>query len=120
MMSSLDLTRVVVVGTSCAGTNGTSCASPSRSASWYSDLPGFRLQHRTNPARRWLLEIVGFWTPEDVARKLARYRSARLVNLILCIDEARNCAAADFPSNARVVRFRRWVNPVSMLRLVSD
>jgi uncharacterized protein len=83
-------------------------------------FPDFALQHRINPARRWLLEIVGFWTPEYVARKLARYRSARLANLILCIDEARNCAAVDLPSNARVVRFRRRVDPASILRLVSD
>ena len=55
-------------------------------------FPDFALQCRANPARRWLLEIVGFWTPEYVARKLARYRSARLSNLILCIDEERNCA----------------------------
>ena len=82
-------------------------------------FPDFALLHRTNPARRWLLEIVGFWTPEYVARKLARYRSARLANLILCVDEERNCAAADFPTNARVIRFRRRVDPASVLRLVN-
>src|SRR5262249_17868187 len=82
-------------------------------------FPDFALQHRTNPARRWLLEIVGFWTPDYVARKLARYRSARLVNLILCLDEERNCAAADLTSTAYVVRFRRWVDPASVLHLVS-
>ena len=82
-------------------------------------FPDFALQHRTDPAQRWLLEIVGFWTPDYVARKLARYRSARLVNLILCIDEERNCAAADLPSNARVIRFRRRVDPATVLQLVS-
>ncbi|MGH7374445.1 MAG: DUF790 family protein, partial [Candidatus Rokuibacteriota bacterium] len=61
-------------------------------------FPDFALQHRSNPARRWLLEIVGFWTPDYVARKLASYRSARLSNLILCIDESRNCAEADLPA----------------------
>ena len=50
-------------------------------------FPDFALQHRSDPTRRWLLEIVGFWTPDYVARKLALYRSARLSNLILCIDE---------------------------------
>jgi predicted nuclease of restriction endonuclease-like RecB superfamily len=81
-------------------------------------FPDFALQCRANPARRWLLEIVGFWTPEYVARKLARYRSARLSNLILCIDEERNCASADLPASARVVRFRRRVDPAAVLRLV--
>jgi uncharacterized protein len=72
-------------------------------------FPDFVLQHRSDPARRWLLEIVGFWTADYVARKLALYRSARLSNLILCSDEQRNCAEADLPSGARVVRYRRRV-----------
>ena len=66
----------------------------------------------------WLLEIVGFWTPDYVARKLALYRSARLSNLILCIDEERNCAEADVPSGALVVRFRRRVDAAAVLRVV--
>jgi len=45
-------------------------------------FPDFALRHRSDLAREWLLEIVGFWTPDDVARKLALYRSAGLPNLI--------------------------------------
>jgi predicted nuclease of restriction endonuclease-like RecB superfamily len=81
-------------------------------------FPDFALECRANPARRWLLEIVGFWTPDYVARKLARYRSARLSNLILCIDEERNCTNADLPASARIVRFRRRVDPTAVLRLL--
>ena len=81
-------------------------------------FPDFALQHRSNPARRWLVEIMGFWTPEYVVRKLALYRSARLSNLILCIDEDRNCADADFPAGASVVRFRRRVDAATVLRVV--
>ena len=81
-------------------------------------FPDFALQLRSNPVRRWLLEIVGFWTPDHVARKLAQYRSARLSNLILCIDEDRNCAEADLPPGALVVRFRRRVDAAAVLRLV--
>jgi len=77
-------------------------------------FPDFALQHRSNPARRWLLEIVGFWTPDYVARKLALYRSAHLSNLILCIDEERT----DFPAGALVVRFRRRVDAAAVLRVV--
>jgi predicted nuclease of restriction endonuclease-like RecB superfamily len=58
---------------------------------------------------------MGFWTPEYVARKLALYRDARVANLILCIDEARNCAEADLPAGALVVRFRRRVDPAAVL-----
>ncbi len=81
-------------------------------------FPDFALQLRSNPARRWLLEIVGFWTPDYVANKLALYRRARLPNLILCIDDHRNCAEADLPSAALVVRFRRRVDAAAVLRLV--
>lgn len=81
-------------------------------------FPDFALHHRRDAARRWLLEIVGFWTPDYVARKLALYRSARLSNLILCVDESRNCAAADFPSAGLVVRFRRRVDAAAVLRLI--
>ena len=81
-------------------------------------FPDFALHHRHDAARRWLVEIVGFWTPDYVARKLALYRSARLSNLILCIHEARNCAAADLPPGALVVRFRRRLDAATVLRLV--
>lgn len=81
-------------------------------------FPDFALQHRSDPARRWLLEIVGYWTPDYVARKLERYRSARLPNLILCIDEHRNCADADLPPAALVITFRRRLDPAAVLRVL--
>ena len=81
-------------------------------------FPDFAVQHRSDPTRRWLLEIVGFWTPDYVERKLRLYRSARLSNLILCIDEGRNCAEADLPSGARVVRYRRRVDAAAVLRVI--
>jgi predicted nuclease of restriction endonuclease-like RecB superfamily len=83
-------------------------------------FPDFALQHRIHPERRWLLEIVGFWTPEYVARKLALYRRAGLANLILCIDEERRCAEADLPPAASVLRFRRRVDVDAVLRLIES
>ncbi|MGH6689697.1 MAG: DUF790 family protein [Gammaproteobacteria bacterium] len=81
-------------------------------------FPDFALRRRSDPGQRWLLEIVGFWTPDYVERKLALYQKARVANLILCIDEARSCAGADLPPGARVVRFRRRVDPVAVLAAV--
>jgi hypothetical protein len=81
-------------------------------------FPDFALQHRIQPERRWLLEIVGFWTPEYLARKLALYRRAGLANLILCIDEARGCTEGDLPREARVLRYRRKVDVRAVLRLI--
>lgn len=81
-------------------------------------FPDFALRQRSDPGQRWLLEIVGFWTPDYVARKLALYRRALVANLILCIDEARNCADADLPPGAKIVRFRRRVDPAAVLRAI--
>ncbi len=83
-------------------------------------FPDFALQHRSDPARRWLLEIVGFWTPDYVAKKLASYRKARVPQLILCLDEARNCAEADIPPGVLVVKFRRRVDPLAVLRAIGS
>ena len=82
-------------------------------------FPDFALQHRQEASRRWLLEIMGFWTPEYLRRKLAFYREARVANLILCIDEARACAEEDLPANAIILRFRRRVDAAAVLRVVT-
>jgi predicted nuclease of restriction endonuclease-like RecB superfamily len=79
-------------------------------------FPDFAIQRRGDPSQRWLLEIVGFWTPEYLSRKLAQLRAARLSNLILCLDESRNCGERDLPPGVPVVRFRRRIDPAAVLR----
>jgi predicted nuclease of restriction endonuclease-like RecB superfamily len=81
-------------------------------------FPDFALQHRYDASRRWLLEIVGFWTPDYVRRKLALYREARVTNLILCIDEARACDEESLPAGAVIVRFRRRVDAGAVRHLL--
>jgi len=79
-------------------------------------FPDFALQHRSDPARRWLLEIVGFWTPDyAAARKLGQYRRARIATLVLCIDERRNRADADLPPGALVIRSQHRLDPATVL-----
>jgi predicted nuclease of restriction endonuclease-like RecB superfamily len=82
-------------------------------------FPDFLLRHRTNPDRRFLLEIVGFWTRDYLERKLSALRKAALSNLILCIDEERNCAESEMPVGAMVVRFRRRIDPAAVLAVVN-
>jgi predicted nuclease of restriction endonuclease-like RecB superfamily len=82
-------------------------------------FPDFALVHRQDPARRWLLEIVGFWTADYVVRKLALYRSASLSNLILCIDQARNCATEALPVGAHVLEYRRRIDAAAVLRILN-
>jgi predicted nuclease of restriction endonuclease-like RecB superfamily len=79
-------------------------------------FPDFALQRRSDPSQRWLLEIVGFWTPEYLSRKLAQIRAARVPNLILCLDDSRNCGERDLPADVPVVRFRRRIDPAAVLR----
>jgi predicted nuclease of restriction endonuclease-like RecB superfamily len=81
-------------------------------------FPDFELLHRHDKARRWLLEIVGFWTPEYLRDKLAKLEAAKLQRLILCVDDARRCSEADLPSAARVLRYKSRIDVASLLALI--
>ncbi len=77
-------------------------------------FPDFALQPPGGD-ETFLVELVGFWTPAYLEEKLARYRRARLTNLVLCIDEDLGCADVDVPPQARVVPFRRRVDVARVL-----
>lgn len=80
-------------------------------------FPDFQLVHRHEPARRVWIELVGFWTPEYLTRKLAHLRAARLENLILCLDARRGCGGEAPPADARLVPFRGRVPAARVLEL---
>ena len=65
----------------------------------------------------WFVEIVGFWTAAYVDRKLARYRDAGIVHVILCIDETRGCA--DDAPPAQVVGFTKRVDAAAILARIA-
>ncbi|MGH9854439.1 MAG: DUF790 family protein, partial [Blastocatellia bacterium] len=48
-------------------------------------IPDFTLRDRSG--REVYLEIVGFWTPEYLSRKIAKVTAARLNNLILAVSK---------------------------------
>ncbi|MEM7200698.1 MAG: DUF790 family protein [Planctomycetota bacterium] len=81
-------------------------------------FPDFLLRHRDDPSRRWLLEIVGFWTADYLRKKLFRLRGARIANLILCVDATLRCSEDDLPEASRVVWFRKSIDPTHILRIV--
>ena len=81
-------------------------------------FPDFELVHRHQTGRRWLLEIVGFWTREYLADKLRRLRAAGIERIILCIDQERCCSDEELPPHACVVRYRGRVDPVSVLAII--
>ena len=80
-------------------------------------FPDFLLQHRHEPARRAWIEVVGFWTPDYLQRKLRQLRAAGLPNLILCVDEQLACAGQALPADARLITFRGRVPAERVLEL---
>jgi predicted nuclease of restriction endonuclease-like RecB superfamily len=80
-------------------------------------FPDFELVH-PGTGERWLLEIVGFWTPEYVARKLEQLRAARIERMIVCLDRERCCAEGALDAVGRVVHYRRWVDPRDVIAIV--
>jgi predicted nuclease of restriction endonuclease-like RecB superfamily len=78
-------------------------------------FPDFALIHRRDPSRRFLLEIVGFWTPEYLQEKLRKLRSIPHLPLVLCIDRSLNCGNSDLPPHARVIWFKKKIDPQAVL-----
>lgn len=80
-------------------------------------FPDFALVPRSDPTSRVLLEIVGFWTPDYLAKKIRRLRDANLSSLVLCVDDSLRCSdptAAGFEDD-RVVFFKRKIDPAAVL-----
>jgi predicted nuclease of restriction endonuclease-like RecB superfamily len=83
-------------------------------------FPDFELVHRHDPTRRCLLEIIGFWTPEYLAEKLRRLRAAGLERVILCVDARRRCSDDDLPEAAKIVRYKRRIDPREVLAMLQE
>lgn len=81
-------------------------------------FPDFALQHRHDPGRRWLLEVVGFWTRDYLEEKLRRLRAAGVANLIVCVDADRNVGRDDLPEGATLITFRRSIDPAAVLAVI--
>lgn len=78
-------------------------------------FPDFAAWHRGDPRRRWLVEIVGWWTPEYLAQKLSRLREAGVADLLLLVDADRAATATELVPDAMVVPFRRRVDAAAVL-----
>lgn len=71
-------------------------------------IPDFSFTHRRD-GRRALLEIVGFWHPDYLQRKLVKVRQAERRDLILLVYESVNVAEGAFEaaSAGEVLTFKR-------------
>jgi hypothetical protein len=83
-------------------------------------FPDFAVYHRRSPARRILIEIVGFWTPRYLKNKLERLRVAGMSDAILCVDDSLNCAAEALPDRRHVIRFKRRIDAKAVLAIVEE
>jgi uncharacterized protein len=83
-------------------------------------FPDFRIQHQSDPSRRWFLEIMGYWTKDYVKSKLDRLNKIHANNFILCIRDDYNCSNEDLPADMRIVRFKGSVDPSIVLRIVES
>jgi predicted nuclease of restriction endonuclease-like RecB superfamily len=81
-------------------------------------FPDFELVHRRDPARRWLVEIAGFWTRDYLVRKLEGLRSANIERFILCVDEQRRCSVEQAPEGAQLLCYRRRIDAAAVLALI--
>jgi predicted nuclease of restriction endonuclease-like RecB superfamily len=78
-------------------------------------FPDFELIHRREPARRFWLEVLGFWTPDHVQRKLLARPDPRV---ILALDERRRCSDAEMPAERQVLRYQGRIDPLALLELL--
>jgi len=83
-------------------------------------FPDFELEHRTDPDRRWWVEIVGYWTTDYLTHKLASYRAANLPRIILCVDARRSLVEHELPRDARLVRFDKHVSVDEILAIIES
>lgn len=81
-------------------------------------FPDFALVDRRDPARRWLLEIVGYWTEDYLESKLERLRRAGRADLILCLDSRFAGPKAPLPQGSPAVLFHRRIDVRAIRRIL--
>jgi hypothetical protein len=74
--------------------------------------PDFVLERGTD---RVVVEIVGFWTPDYLERKMVELATVTELPLIVCLDETLACDPSRL-ANADVLRFRRRLDPNELLQ----
>ena len=81
-------------------------------------IPDFELRHPEG--RRFLLEIVGFWRPEYIARKFAQLRQAQREDVIVAVSSKLNVEenVSDLPGP--VVWFKTRLKPESVLAVIES
>ncbi|NOY61444.1 MAG: DUF790 family protein [Calditrichaeota bacterium] len=79
-------------------------------------IPDFTFEHPDG--RSALLEIVGFWTPEYLHKKLDKLARANRRDLIVAVNEKLNCSKNDF--RGPVIFYKTRVKAVDVLKILDD
>ncbi|MCZ6678539.1 MAG: DUF790 family protein, partial [Candidatus Poribacteria bacterium] len=80
-------------------------------------IPDFGFSHRDG--RRALMEIVGFWTPDYLQKKLWKLKRAGRRNMIIAVSDQLNCSTEDFQDiTGEVLFFKTRINPKTVLEKV--
>lgn len=79
-------------------------------------LPDFAIEHPDG--RRAVLEIVGFWTPEYLEKKLEKIRAVNVDNLIVAVSENLDCSSEDIAlEDDRVLWFKTGIHVYDVVDL---
>lgn len=82
-------------------------------------IPDFAIEHPDG--RRAIMEIVGFWTPEYLASKLAKIRQVEADNFVLAVSERLDCSDEDFGDAAdRVLWFKTGLHVYDVVELAEE
>ena len=80
-------------------------------------IPDFAFSHPDG--RRALMEIVGFWTPDYLEKKLWKLKRAAMPNMIMAVSDQLNCSAEDFRDiSGEVLFFKTRIKPKDVLEKV--
>jgi len=78
-------------------------------------FPDFQLRHRTDSSRTIGVEILGYWTPEFVVRKLALLDESGRRDIVMCVDTALSTGKGELPPSPRVVSFHNRLSPLAVI-----
>lgn len=79
-------------------------------------FPDFALSHRDLPHKRVLMEIIGFWTPEYLKKKLTLIQKANLHEMIICVSKSLACGEKELPPKAEIIRYGKKVSAKKVLQ----
>ena len=80
-------------------------------------IPDFAFSHPDG--RRALMEIVGFWTPDYLQKKLWKLKRAAMPNMIMAVSDQLNCSTEDFRDiPGEVLFFKTRIKPKDVLEKV--